>query len=161
MAKISDVYAGDYVSANELPDGRRITAVIQFAGVEQVGQDQQKKVVLTLAAPDGRPWPRRLVLNKTNAGILASMYGDDTASWAGKSIEIWKEPTQFQGRIVPGIKLAAAAPPLAGGIPLPAPPPRAGNGAAASMGVADGHTVPLPAGMPAATSTDLDDEIPF
>ena len=171
MAKISDVYAGDYVSASELPEGRRIAAVIQFAGVEEVGQQdqQRKRVALTLAAPDGRPWPRKLVCNKTNAGILAASYGDETAGWMGRPIEVWQAPTPFQGKIVPGIKLAVPAPPpLAASvpanqvaIPMPAPTstPAPGNGAAASMAV-PGHTVPLPAGMPTAPD-DLNDEIPF
>lgn len=158
MAKISDVYAGDYVSASELPDGRRIAAVVMGAVVEAVGQEQQKKVVLTLAAPDGRPWPRRMVLNKTNAGILAAMYGDETTPWTGRHIEVWKEPTQFQGKIVPGIKLAAAAPPplAAAGtglaIPMPAPAAAPGNGTAAPL---------WPSPPPPAPVGEIDDEIPF
>lgn len=173
MAKISDVYAGDYVSAGELPDGRRIAAVIVFAGIEQVGQDQQQKVVLTLRAPDGRPWPRKLVLNKTNAGILASVCGDETTAWTGRAIEIWKEPVSFQGKIVPGIKLSAGAPPplpsgTAMAIPMPAPAPAATPGNGGIPG-ADGHTVPFPSAMPSAPSGGggggggglIDDEIPF
>jgi hypothetical protein len=161
MAKISDIYSGDYVSAGELPDGRRIAAVIQFAGVELIGSEQQqKKVVLTLAATDGRPWPRKMILNKTNAGVLASVCGDETAAWTGRTIEVWKEPVSFQGKIVSGIKLAPAVPAMTStAIPMPAPAPSAGNGKAPGAAMA-GYTVPLPGGMPTAAD-DLNDAIPF
>jgi hypothetical protein len=99
-------------------------------------------VVLSLASRDGRPWPRKLVLNKTNSLILASAYGDDTDAWLSRHIEVWSEPVQYQGRIVQGVRLA------------PAP---GGNGSA--------HTASVPA-MPKAPPTGgtapiIDDEIPF
>lgn len=167
MPTIDDIYAGDYITADELPDGRRVPAVITYAAVEEVGQDQRKRVVLTLRAPDNRPWPRKVVLNKTNAGLIAAVAGKDYATWPGRSLEVWKEPVSFQGKIVNGVKVSAVPSATAAtgstlAIPMPAPAAAPGNGAAASMTMA-GHTVPLPSSMPTALSTrgDLDDEIPF
>lgn len=165
MTTIDDIYAGDYITADELPDGRRIPAVIAFAAVEEVGQDQRKRVVLTLRAPDGRPWPRKVVLNKTNAGLIAAVAGKEFSTWSGRPLEVWKEPVSFQGRIVSGVKVSAVASGVPGGtslaIPMPAPATRPGNGAAASPPPADGHSVPFPGAMPTAPNDDLNDEIPF
>src|ERR1700681_1737287 len=102
---------GDFVSSGELPDGRRVAALIHNASVEEVGQEQQRKVVLVLVSLDGRAWPRKLVLNKTNAGLLAAAFGDDTIARPGRAIEVWKEAVSFQGKIMPGVKVAAGAPP--------------------------------------------------
>jgi hypothetical protein len=166
MTTIDDIYAGDYITADELPDGRRIPAVIVFATVEEVGQDQRKRVVLTLRAPDGRPWPRRLVLNKTNAGLIAAVAGKEFATWPGRPLEVWKEPVSFQGKIVSGVKVSAMPTGLPAGtslaIPMPASAARSGNGGAAGQAPADGYSVPFPGAMPGAPAADtIDDEIPL
>jgi hypothetical protein len=192
MVDMAAPYAGDFVRADELPERQRIPVRILFAGVEQLGnpsgssQQPRARAVLSVAnATDGRPWPRKIVLNKTNASILTSVFGKEGAGWVNQYITLWREPVMFQGKMVPGIKVmagldaqpAAAPPPAAsvGAIPLPGPlpppaapapsasPPSPGNGAATDMTGASmnmpGHTVPLPAGMPGAD--DLDDQIPF
>lgn len=116
MPKISDVYAGDFVNASELPNDRRVVAVIARADVEEVGQGDQRaaKVTLTLQAPSGQPWPRKVVLNKGNSTILAKSFGDEILNWPGRMVELWKEPVNFQGRAVDGIKMAAPPPPSSG-----------------------------------------------
>jgi hypothetical protein len=146
MAKISDVYSGEFVSADQLPRGTRLNAIITATSVEQVGQDQNKtpKVVLSLRATDGRPWPRRLVLNKTNGLVLASSYGDETSNWVNRPVEIWSEPVVFQGRSVMGIRMAA---PMA---QAPAP-----NGATTA-----GIPLPQPAQLAPSLPEEIDDSIP-
>jgi hypothetical protein len=178
MPSIDDVYAGDYVTAEQLPDGRRVSAVIVLAAVEEVGQEQTKRVVLTLTAPNGQPWPRRVVLNKTNSRLIADVAGKDYTTWRGRPIEVWKEPVSFQGRIVKGVRVSAVSsgtpPPIPGmfdtaaAIPLPGPAvlPNSGNGSAASTAMAGGMNMacrmtPLPGAMPGSPADDLDDEIPF
>jgi hypothetical protein len=142
MAKVSDVYGGDFVKAAEIPTATRVVAVITGASAEEVGQNRDVKLVLNLRSSAGAAWPRRLVLNKTNSLMLAIAYGDDTDHWIDKAIELWSEPTQYQGKDMMGIRLAAL-----------------GNGA------------DLPQTLPAATGPawnsskgnggDLDDAIPF
>jgi hypothetical protein len=142
MARISEVYAGQYISAAELDGGKRRQAVIAAVEVAAVGQgdDAAKKVVLSLKNRAGIAWPRRLVLNKTNANLLAAAFGDETRGWSGHGIEVWAERVMFQGKLVPGLKV----------IPLPsqeaaiAAPSRGG-------GIPDGPDI----------AADLDDEIPF
>lgn len=147
MPKVSSVYSGDYVTATELPTGRRITAIVTAVAVEAVGQEQQQKVVLELQNPNGRAWPRRLVLNKTNALILSSAFGDDTVAWPNRAIEIWAEPVNFQGRIVQGIRLnvVTQAPANGNGAHLPVPTTAA----------------PASPGRPGSAAPMVDDEIPW
>jgi hypothetical protein len=134
MPKISEVYAGQFVNAAELPMGRRVGAVITAASAQTVGQGDQAsiKIVLGLEAHDGRAWPKQVVLNKTNAVMLAAVMGDDTAAWVGQSIEIWRERVMFAGKLVDGLRMAAASPPPAGrsaAIPMPGPAQTAARGA--------------------------------
>ena len=141
MAKVSETYAGAFVTGAELqPLGQRRQAVIHQAVQELIGQESaQPKVVLDLVSKQGQAWPRRVVLNKTNALALANAFGDDTDDWAGKPVEIWSETVLFRGKATPGIKLCAG-----GMAPLAAPSKAA-----------------KPASNYAGTGSDLDDEIPF
>jgi hypothetical protein len=136
MAKVSETYAGAFVTGAELqPLGQRRQAVIHQAVQEIVGQENaQPKIVLDLVSRQGQPWPRRVVLNKTNALALANAFGDDTDAWPGKPIEIWAETVMFRGKATPGIRLAAVGATTSA---LPPPPPASndngwtGNGSGA------------------------------
>jgi hypothetical protein len=145
MARISDVYSGDFATAAELVGKGRVVAQITKAEVESIGQDQAQKVVLSLASRAGVPWPRRVVLNKTNGLILASAYGDETDAWIGRQIEVWAEPVSYQGRIVQGIRLA---------------PQIAGNGAAPQPGAPMPGMLAMPV-APQSAPPLVDDDIPF
>ena len=58
-----------------------------------------------------------MVLNKTNAKRIASLYGDDTDMWMGKTIAIYPSETDLRGETVPCIRVKADV------IPQPAPEP--------------------------------------
>jgi hypothetical protein len=151
MPKISEIYTGQFVNAAELPMNRRLDAVIAAATAQTIGSGDQAsiKIVLDLKAHDGRPWPKQVVLNKTNAVMLAAVMGDDTAAWTGQSIAVWREKTMYAGKLVDGLRMAAASPPSAPSstaIPMSAPT------APRSRAVFDDGV---------AAADDLDDEIPF
>ena len=146
MARISEVYAGQYISAAEL-QGKRRQVVITTAEVEPVGQGDNAaaKVVLSLKNRNGVAWPRQLVLNKTNANLLAAAFGDETRDWSGHVIEVWAEPVMYQGKLVPGIKV----------MPLPS------QGAAIAAPSRGGGIPDEPDTNTSNLAADLDDEIPF
>jgi hypothetical protein len=106
MAFISATYAGAYVTADDLKDGKHRQVVIASAEVETLGHgdNAQVKVVLGLKNLAGTNWRKKLPLNKTNAAMIAAIFGDDTASWHGRTIEVWAELVPFQGRLVNGLK---------------------------------------------------------
>ena len=147
MTRISEVYAGQYINGAELDGSKRRQAVIAAVEVAAVGQgdDAAKKVVLSLKTRAGIAWPRQLVLNKTNANLLAAAFGDETRDWPGHGIEVWAEKVMFQGKLVAGIKVMPSASQEA----VIAAPSRGG-------GIPDEPDTGTPN-----LAADLDDEIPF
>ncbi len=102
MMRISEAFPSNFLKAQDL-NGRTVKAVI--AGVElqdvagQGNKNDHKPVVSFKDKSKG------LVLNKTNSAILAETLGDETSTWTGKEIELICSQTQFQGRLVPCIRV--------------------------------------------------------
>lgn len=85
---VNDLYPSRYVRAADL-NGRRVTVTIKHVAVERMGQDgEAKPVVYFKNATKG------LVLNRTNALVIAALYGPETDAWAGKAITLY--PTQVR-----------------------------------------------------------------
>jgi hypothetical protein len=152
MPSVSLIYSGEYLVASQLPAGRRITARIHAVAVESVGQgqDQTQKLALELASQDGRPWPRRLLLNKTNATIIANAFGDEANGWTGNAIEIWQDQVSFQGKVVPGVRVAA--------VRSSAPAPHLQPQSARGNGGDSGNGIHIPE---QSIADALDDAVPF
>jgi hypothetical protein len=146
MVKASEYYAGNYIKAAELPDGQRLAAVITGATVEPLGQDQTPKVILAVrnAPPDNRPWGRGIPLNRTNQLILSAAFGDETDDWAGKTVEIWKGTAQFNGQVVPSLKIDVPPPPRVAAVPVPGAHPTH-SPAPGGTPAPSGAVIPLPA----------------
>ena len=49
------------------------------------------------------------VLNRTNAGAIASKYGDDTDDWTGKPVVVYPDQTMFQGKSVDCVRMRIPA----------------------------------------------------
>lgn len=123
MPSASELYGGQWLKATDLnPVGRKRIAFIHEAAPELVGQDQKQMLGLALAAQNGAPWPKKLLLNKGNMLQLVVAYGDDYSRWIGRPIEIWSENVMFQGRMVPGIKVLPAPSARTAPPPVAAPP---------------------------------------
>lgn len=89
--KISEVYPTKYVTAADL-QGRTIMLTIKAVTLDEMMTHDNKKVLKPVA------WFERtakgLVMNATNARVIANLYGDDTDGWSGKRISIY--PTQVK-----------------------------------------------------------------
>jgi len=86
-----------YVSSSEIgQDGFRGT--IQTVAMEDLN-GESKVVVYFNEAEKG--W----VLNKTNAGYLEALYGSETDNWIGKHVALKVSMVEFQGKVVPGIRV--------------------------------------------------------
>jgi hypothetical protein len=154
MPRVSETYAGQYLNASELaPLGSRRMALIHHVTQELIGQARDAKLVLSLVSAAGKPWPKEVVLNKTNALHLQAAYGDDTDAWTGKQIDIWAENVQFQGRVVPGIRLVPSQAANGQGGALPAPARAAPQPQPQPQAAAPPQSDSIPG--------DIDDEIPF
>ena len=121
--KISAAFPSNYLKCADLGGQPRIVNV-RACVLEELGQgkDKEKKPVLYF-----NKGSKGLVLNVTNAKAIAKTYGDDTANWTGKPIEIYPTQVEFKGELVDGIRVrvpdvepptVAAEPPADGGPPM-------------------------------------------
>ncbi len=93
VPKVSEVYAGNYLSA-AICDQRGLWGrKLEIAEVREEQIRDRKKLVLRFSGVD-----LQLPLNKTNAMVLAQNFGDDTAGWIGKTVQLVKTMRVFQGK---------------------------------------------------------------
>lgn len=98
--RASGVY-GDFLAAEDIHEPTQAT----IAGVDLMtfDRDGRKTAKIVLSFDD---LPGRLALNKTNAETLIERLGDETDAWAGKTITLAVEPTEFRGKRVPGLRVS-------------------------------------------------------
>lgn len=129
---INSLFPSNFLKAADLEgQARRVT--IASCAPELLGQGETKPVLRFAGIPRG------LVLNRTNAAVLAAAFGTETTAWAGQPVELYPDMTMFQGRATPCIRVrtAGAAVPFAAGAVFqaapPPPPPAAPLAAAQPM----------------------------
>ena len=98
---ISSAFESIYVRVADL-NGKPWSLTIRNCVPKEVGQgnDKEQKPVLYFEETQ-----KGLVLNKTRAGVIADAYGDDTADWAGKPVEVYPARVEFKGKPVDGIRV--------------------------------------------------------
>ena len=97
--RISQTFAGSYLKAADIPQPKLLT--IEAVILAKMPEGDEKPVVNFVGSDQS------LVLNKTNATILADMYGDETAAWHGRQVELYATTTSFGGRMVPCVRVRA------------------------------------------------------
>lgn len=98
MPKLNEVFTGSYLKAEDLK-GR--TVPVTISEVEIKDFDDGKKVVLRFEGKD-----KGLVANKTNCSIIAEVLGsDDTDDWVGGTVKLTTKKVEFQGKLVPSIRV--------------------------------------------------------
>ena len=127
---VNDVYQSNYLAASDV-GSRTPTVTITQVDLAKLPDGSAKLCVFFNNKPKG------MLLNKTNARLLSSLYGDESEGWLGKEVKVIVVWTEFQGKPVKALRLM--------------PPDKKAEAAAS--------TTPRPA--PAASKPLLDDEIPF
>ena len=97
--KLSEAFPSNYLKSDDLMD-RDVPVVIATAEMEMVGSE--RKLVLSFQGKK-----KNMICNKTNAGRIAFLYGDDTDEWTGKEIILTSEFVEFQGKTVKGLRVKA------------------------------------------------------
>lgn len=100
--RISSAFPSDYLKAGDL-GGRTVRVVMSHVEMKDIGGDH--KPVLFFQGKD-----KGMVLNKTNANNITSLYGDDTDHWAGREIMLFPAMVDFQGKTVEAIRVRAPQP---------------------------------------------------
>lgn len=101
--KITDAFPSNYLKAADL-NGRTVKVTIADCELEHL-DDEQKPVLRFQGKQKG------MVLNRTNAAVLAAALGDETGAWVGREVELYPDRTMFQGRMVDCLRLRVPAPP--------------------------------------------------
>jgi len=118
---MSEMFPGRWLKKEDVP--HPTTATISRVSREEVNADnggREMKVVMAFAEAHLKP----MILNIGNATAVTELYGDDSANWVGKRVEVYTDPNvMFGGKRVGGLRLRA---PSANGhhaAPAPAPQP--------------------------------------
>ncbi len=97
MSDIMNAFPSDYLKEADLMGSPRALTMTSVS-VEKVGDDTKPVVHF-------QEDTRGLVLNKTNANTISDVYGRETDDWTGKKIELYPHTTEYQGRMVPCIRV--------------------------------------------------------
>jgi hypothetical protein len=95
--KFSEKYKGAFFKASDVQE-KPMRLTIEEIAEQEVGDEP--KVVVRFKAAD-----QALVLNKTNASILAEKWGDDMEDWHGQTVLLKADKTPFNGKLVPCIRV--------------------------------------------------------
>jgi hypothetical protein len=82
---INDVFPSKYLKAHDL-NGKGYTLIIREVTLENVGHGQEQELKPIVAFEKAA---KLMILNRTNAMIIASLYGPETDQWRGKSIIVY------------------------------------------------------------------------
>ena len=102
---INDAFPSKYLKASDLK-GQAVLVVIARVDEEEIGDDKTMKMVAYFHGKE-----RGIVLNKTNAQMIASKHGPETDGWAGAEIELYPDKTSFQGQLVDCLRVRIPVPP--------------------------------------------------
>ena len=93
MPRISESFSGKWLTAIDVPR-QGLRGYIEEITEEEIGQGSDKKIKLVLWI---KGQDKGMVLNKTNGGILADLYGDETDDWTGRRIVLIVQKVEYQG----------------------------------------------------------------
>lgn len=94
---INEAFPSNYLKATDIK-GREPVVTISNWKVEKMGEDD--KLVIYFEGKE-----KGVVLNKTNATNIATMYGPETDNWIGKRIKLVTAWVDFQGRSMEAIRI--------------------------------------------------------
>jgi hypothetical protein len=141
--RMSEMFPGKWLKKEDVPTP--VVGTITRVTREEVNADnggKELKVVMAFAESNLKP----MILNIGNATAVTEMYGDDSANWIGKRVEIYTDPNvMFGGKRIGGLRLRApssqgAAPVQPAPAPVPAAP-LAGPAALWDIKDADGNVL--------------------
>lgn len=95
-------FTGRYLAAPDLR-GRAATVVIERVDLQPVEDEQgnaRDRLIVGLVGKK-KAW----VLNRTNAELIAAMFGPDTDEWIGHAVTIRAEKVQFGRERVDGLRV--------------------------------------------------------
>lgn len=112
MANINTVFSsGNALKGADLPKGKRIKVTIEKVTLQtydnkEEGGVPEQKLQLHFVGKE-----KYMVCNKTNAVMIAGVYGEETDDWMGREIYLFFDPSvQYKGQVTGGIRVAVPMP---------------------------------------------------
>lgn len=107
--RVELMYPSKYLKEVDLA-GKEVPVVIDRVAVEELhvlgtSKTEKRPVLYLRSSKTGQKLDKSLVMNKTNAMAIASLYGMETDAWVGKTIVLRPAQDRFQGKLVPCIRI--------------------------------------------------------
>lgn len=146
--RMSQAFPTKYINAGDLQKQRHTLTIANIVMEEGI----DKPIIYFHGRQKG------LACNKTNAMMIASLYGDETDNWIGQKVELYEAQVMFDNKFVPAIRVQAPPPSMPAhegrsvhtAPDVNAPPPPQFQSPSAFAAQAEPESV-----------GDLDDSIPF
>ena len=109
--KVSTMFPSSYLKAPDLVGSSNPEPVLEIVRVsleEMPAFDDEpvkERPVAWFKETD-----KGMVLNVTNANMIAFLHGDDTDEWIGKKIQLHTPPVAFRGKSAPGLRVKDSVP---------------------------------------------------
>jgi hypothetical protein len=103
---VHSMFPSKFVAAGDLM-GQDVSVVVSSVTIEEVGADAEKRPVVHFQGMQ-----KGMVLNRTNAKRIATMYGPEVESWVGRPVTLYPSETEYSGETVPCIRVRPAPPML-------------------------------------------------
>jgi hypothetical protein len=100
-----ELFPSPYLKTADIGEVDKIYTIARIE-VEEIGLDKDRKPVIYFTETD-----KKLVLNKTNAGIISDLYGPRIADWVGKRVGLYTTEVAYQGKAQLGIRVRMRVPP--------------------------------------------------
>jgi len=94
------MFPSKYLKAADFEDEEASLRISRVVREKLKEDDPEEKTIVYFE--DER---RGLVLNMTNGGSIAYMYGDDSKDWIGKDVVLYQEIVPFKGEMKPAIRI--------------------------------------------------------
>ncbi len=109
------MFPSKFVKSGELPPGEDVTLTIHRVSMQDLPRTdgtQSRLPVVEFAEMQRRPesLQKRLVLNKTNARVIAALYGPVANEWIGKRITLYATTCQAFGKTTDCIRIRETVP---------------------------------------------------
>lgn len=106
--KIFDAFPSKYLKAADL-QGRNIEAIMQHVMLEEIKDPKDPEDAKVLPVLYFQGVPKGMVLNKTNAKVIAAGYGQETEAWRDMPIMLFSAMVDAWGETVDAIRVRLPA----------------------------------------------------
>lgn len=93
---VKNMFPSGWLKAGDVPAD--ITLTIGAIELEEVADEMKPVMRFT-------DHEKALVINRTNADVIAGLYGDNTNEWIGKKITVGAEPVKYKNQTMMGVRV--------------------------------------------------------